>query len=138
MIHIIIPGVPIAQGRPRITTQGGYARAYDPLKSKVYKRLVAHYAVIAMRGKPLFTGAVEVNLLFVFEPPKSWSKKKKEAALSGGGAWHIQKPDKDNLSKSILDGLTGICYADDCQVATGHQDKKWGHPARVVVELREV
>lgn len=40
MLKFIVPGEPCAQGRPRFTTIGGYARAYDPAKSKNYKSFV--------------------------------------------------------------------------------------------------
>ena len=36
-IKLVIYGEPIAQGRPRFTTVNGFARAYDPAKSRNFK-----------------------------------------------------------------------------------------------------
>ena len=33
-LEFTIPGEPISQGRPRFSTHGGFARAYDPKKSR--------------------------------------------------------------------------------------------------------
>ena len=50
-----------------------------------------------------------------------------------------QKPDKDNLNKMVMDGMTGIVYADDCQVASGQQHKGWVDriewPAHTIVDV---
>lgn len=43
-----------------------------------------------------------VTLIFRIEMPQSWSKKKKAEML---GKPHQQKPDVDNLAKSVLDAL---------------------------------
>jgi len=43
-----------------------------------------------------------VRLVFYLPMPKSWSKKKREAMV---GQPHQQKPDFDNLAKSVCDAL---------------------------------
>ncbi len=48
-VVVSIPAEPIAQGRPRLSSRGGFARAYDPPKSRSWKAFVADYASKAMQ-----------------------------------------------------------------------------------------
>jgi len=77
-----------------------------------------------------------MRLIFQFQTPKSWSKKKTEAALERG--YHTQKPDADNLEKGIKDALNGIAYIDDAQVAEVSKIKIWGPCDRITIEVEEV
>lgn len=47
-------------------------------------------------------------------------------------------PDLDNAAKSILDGLKGVAWEDDRQVAELHVYVRRGRPERVEVEVWEV
>ena len=40
----VVPGVPVAQGRPRFSKANGFVVAYDPEKSKSYKAMIAYIA----------------------------------------------------------------------------------------------
>ena len=40
---------------------------------------------------------------------------------------HLQTPDIDKLERAVLDALTGIVWADDCQVVAVHKTKRWCH-----------
>lgn len=42
------------------------------------------------------------------------------------GSAHTQRPDLDNITKSIADGLNGVAYADDGQIAETEAIKRWG------------
>jgi Holliday junction resolvase RusA-like endonuclease len=58
--------------------------------------------------------------------PQSWSKKKRVAM---DGQPHQQKPDLDNLTKSLLDAL----FEDDSHL--GHWTSKlWGETGMIVIE----
>jgi len=46
--------------------------------------------------------------------PLSWSKNKRDRALSGR-LWPTVKPDADNSLK-LMDALNGICFVDDKQI----------------------
>lgn len=85
---------------------------------------------------PLFAapieGPVKLRIVATFEIPKSWSKKRRAEMV---GAYHTQKPDRDNIEKSIQDGLNRIAFADDCQVADGRCVKRWGLYAETYVEV---
>lgn len=102
---IYIPIQPKGAPRPRVTKFGTYnAKDYTDYKN------VIGLAAKAKIKTPLET-SVAIDIEFFFEIPKSWGKKKKEAA-----GWHTSKPDIDNLIKGVLDGLNGVAYADDMQV----------------------
>jgi Holliday junction resolvase RusA-like endonuclease len=102
-----VPGKPTGKGRPRFTRNG---RAYTPNKTRAYESLVARVAKIAMAGEPVLTGPVRLQIEACFAKPKSWAKKKREAAY-----WKTSIPDADNLAK-VADALNGIVWKDDAQV----------------------
>lgn len=124
-LRITIPGKPFAKQRPRATRQG---RVYTPAATVSFERQVGQIAAAARRE--VFAGPVRVTVRAMFEPPRSWSKKKRDAHL---GRHHTQKPDLDNCQKAILDGLNRIVFADDSQVAEIFCSKEWGTQARTVV-----
>lgn len=122
-----IPGKPFAKQRPRMTRQG---RAYTPKETVSFERTVGEYAMA--ENAVLIDGPCKLKVIAVFEPAKSWSKKKRQDAL-----WnpHTQKPDLDNCVKAILDGLNRIAFADDSQVCDIECRKMWGEPAKTIVEV---
>jgi Holliday junction resolvase RusA-like endonuclease len=122
-----IPGKPHAKQRAR----GGRFGHYTP------KETVAAETFIRLTAAPLFAepiaGPVGLDILAVFEPPKSWSAAKRKRML---GSAHIQRPDFDNIEKSVCDALNGIAYADDGQIAEARTVKRWGPVAKTVVTVR--
>ena len=76
-------------------------------------RLTARKADWVM-GEP--TGEpVALSCTFVLPVPASWSKTKRQAAVSGD-ICHVTKPDLDNLIKGLKDPLSGVIWVDDRQV----------------------
>ena len=70
---ISIPAEPVAQGRPRLSSRGGFARAYDPPKSRSWKAFVADYAETAMKKAGIeapIDGPLLVKVRFAFPLPK--------------------------------------------------------------------
>lgn len=112
MIHITIPGEPVAQGRARFSTMNGFVRAYDPLKSRLYKGYVKDMA--SGQFVPL-EGPICMLAIFYRSIPKSWSKKKQAEALAMT-LMPISKPDADNYIKAVKDALNGVLYRDDSQI----------------------
>ncbi|MFD7521417.1 RusA family crossover junction endodeoxyribonuclease [Paenibacillus chitinolyticus] len=136
MIAFTVYGEPVAQGRPRFTTVGGFARAYDPKKSKDYKdyvKLVAsEHAPAALTDEPLI---LQVK---VFRPiPKSFSKKKAWAAESGT-IRPTTKPDADNFIKGIKDALKNIIWKDDSQVVDLYVSKWYSGRPRVEIKIQKI
>jgi Holliday junction resolvase RusA-like endonuclease len=128
-------GQPVAQGRPKFTTAGGFARAYDPAKSKDYKSLVYEQA-LAVRPAELITGAVGVKIDAYFQIPKSKSNKWKLAAREDR-IKPTTKPDADNIAKGICDSLNGLIWRDDSQVAGLLVSKYYSDNPRVEVSIME-
>lgn len=112
MIRIFVPGQPQGKGRARF----GNGRTYTPAKTVAYEGLIALAGEEAMRTRDLVEGPVYITVTAFFSIPKSWSKKRKERA-SSGLEWHASKPDGDNVLKAVGDGLNGIVWKDDSQIA---------------------
>lgn len=66
------------------------------------------------------------HITFVLPMPQSWSKKKR-AEMAGKP--HQQRPDVDNLHKSLLDAL----YDDDCTVWDCRISKRWGESGKIII-----
>lgn len=124
-VHINIPGVPVAKGRPRIAARGGKPRAYTPAKTVAYEGLVALAGQEAMDGQDPLSGALRCEIVATFPIAASWSKARRAAAVAGE-LWHTSRPDGDNLAKAIGDGLNGIVWHDDSQVASWEIAKRYG------------
>lgn len=130
MVQFTIPGKPFGKQRPKATVTAGRARVYTPKETVSFETKVAEIA------RPFFPapieGPVKLRIVAVFQIPKSWSKKKQASAED---EHHTQKPDGDNLLKSVKDGLNRIAWRDDCQVADVRCVKRWGRYAETYVQV---
>lgn len=131
-MKIIIPGEPVAQGRPRVSTIGGFPRVYDPPKSKKYKEMVG--GVARQHVKTPLDESLKVKIDVYRQIPKSFSKKKTLEAQSGL-LRPITKPDIDNYIKGILDGCNGIVWTDDSKVVDLHVSKFYSSEPRVEIDV---
>lgn len=125
MIEINIKPVPAP--RPRVTRWGTYN---DP-KYTAFKKALA--TVVKTHIKQPLSGAIGIEVIFVFEVPKSWNKAKKESAKN-----HTSKPDIDNLQKSIMDSLNGVAYKDDGQVCYMVAKKFYGDCNKIFLSIKEI
>lgn len=112
-----VPGKPVAKQRPRMTLTG---RVYTPSETTRYERLVA--ASASAQGVRPMVGPVRVSMEIRFPIPASWTKARK---IHADGAPHSQRPDLDNIAKAVLDGLNGVAWHDDAQVACVSAEKRW-------------
>lgn len=136
MIAFTVYGEPVAQGRPRLATINGHARAYDPKKSRDYKDYVK-LAAAAHAPAALLEGALCIAVK-VFRPiPKSFSKKK-VAEAERGQIRPTSKPDADNYVKGIKDALNTVIWKDDSQIVDMHVTKWYSQRPRVEVEIKIV
>lgn len=130
IVSFTIPGKPFGKKRHRIGTVAGRARAFNPEENRSFEQKVAEIA------RPLFpapiSGPVRLRIVASFEVPRSWSKKRQAEAM---GAYHTQKPDRDNVEKAIQDGLNRIAWSDDSQVADGRCVKRWGDRSETYVQV---
>lgn len=111
----VVPGPPVAQGRPRFSARGGFVRAYDPAKSRSYKAVVSDCLVRALAEsgqERIDDGPIGVNIEAYFERPKSKCSK-----IPRGLELQASRPDAENIAKIILDAANGIAWRDDAQVA---------------------
>ena len=121
-----VDGTPHPKGRPRFSRAGRFVKTYTDAKTKTYEELVAFSAKRAMGASEPLKTDLEAFIYFSIPIPKSYSKKRTEACLSG-----LERPmknDLDNLCKSVLDGMNKIVYKDDCQIVSLHCTKFYGEP----------
>ena len=114
-LEFIIPGEPISQGRPRFSTHGGFARAYDPKKSREGKavvKLCAKEAVQQAQWSEPITGPIEMLVQFGIALPKSQYRKRTPVTRR----WRVKKPDIDNLMKLVKDACSSVVLLDDNQI----------------------
>lgn len=109
-----VNGQPQGKGRPR-STKGG--RHYTPAKTRQYEAEIRAAAMKAaqLQGWLKSDEPLRVHIGAWFAVPKSWSKKKREAAMAGN-LYPTGKPDADNIAKAACDALNEIAYHDDSQV----------------------
>lgn len=115
MITFIVPGQPVAKGRPKFARLGAGVVAYTPEKTASYESLVKLAASAAMAGAPPSAKPIEITVWLQLQVPASWSQKRRDRALSGA-IRATKKPDADNVLKGIKDGCNGIVWRDDAQV----------------------
>ena len=120
-IIVTIPGEPVAQGRPRFSTHGGFPRAYDPKKSKEGKQSVRFFVANQMEKEGLvpLEGPIMLQAQFGIKLPTSQERKRNPKPRS----WRVKKPDLDNLIKLVKDACSGIAFLDDNQIVKVSAEK---------------
>lgn len=129
MIRVVIPGLPVAQGRPRLAVVGGHARAYSPAKATSWRGSAqvhmqrALSECVAPWATPAFPPGVplHVSIEAVWSQPASAPKR--DRALR---RYRPSRPDGDNVGKAVLDAGNGILWHDDAQVVVLHVVKVTG------------
>jgi Holliday junction resolvase RusA-like endonuclease len=132
-----VPGDPHGKGRPKFARRGNFVQTYTDKKTASYEDLVKFYANIAMVDLDPLQGAVAVYIYIKLAVPKSYSKKRTEACLSGLER-PTKKPDWDNVAKSICDAMNGIVYMDDTQIVDAHVTKVYAANAGVDIGVKEI
>lgn len=135
MIEFCVLGLPKGKSRPRVTTRNGYAMAYTPKDTVNYENLV-RYTYQESVGRKL-DGALFAHITAYFPIPKSTSKKKAEMMREKIIPF-TNKPDADNLAKTILDSLNNVAYDDDKQICRLTVEKWYSDNPRVEVQIGEI
>lgn len=129
-VSFTVAGQPVPQPRPRVSTAGGFARAYVPKQHPVhaYREAIA----AAARGAGLTTTGEVLNVVIdaVFERPKSHLRKSGVKL----DAPKLPRPDVDNLAKAVLDALQDV-IGDDSLVGRLVVEKSYGTEARTTVRI---
>lgn len=145
---LFIPGEPVPTDRPRarvVTPKGRapFVQFYSVKKSSDYQDHVGAWAMQQIRSIPVVPGQefklpftmcrLLVTLRFNMEKPVSYPKRIVD---------HTRKPDADNLSKGVLDGLVkGNVITDDSAVTDLTILKRyssWDHPTGVEIDLTAI
>lgn len=140
-VVVILHGEPEGKGRPRfrvITPRAGksFASVYTPKETRTYEGALKLAGKVAMRSRAPMDGPLEVEITAVMAVPKSWSKKKRDAALTGA-VWPTGTPDLDNIMK-MLDGLNEIVWVDDKQIVRALITKQYGESPFLEVKAQPV
>jgi len=117
-----VVGEPVPQPRVRVSTRGGFARAYVPSKHPVhaFRQQISRLASRCWQTDQ----PVSVTINAVFSRPKSHYNKSGVKA----SAPLLPRADADNVAKAVLDAITdsGAIWHDDKQVAKLTVDKRYG------------
>lgn len=129
-ITFSVPGEPVPQPRPRVSTRGGFARAYVPAKHPVHAYRQSLAAAARDAGLTESDEPLNVVIDAVFQRPKSHMRK------SGvkPDAPKLPRPDVDNIGKAVLDALQDVIGDDTC-VARLVVEKSYGTEARTTVRI---
>lgn len=129
---------PRPKGRPKFRRIGNGVSTYTPAETVRYENEIRR--AVSNWG-PLIEEPVKVRMMFSFVPPKSWSNKKRQQAISGEIA-HTKKPDLDNLVKAVLDGMIpskkdpdGGILKDDNLITTLSVGKQYSETPGIIIEL---
>ncbi|BAP85514.1 Holliday junction resolvase [Paucilactobacillus hokkaidonensis JCM 18461] len=136
-IKLIIPGEPVAQGRPRFVSRGKFVTTYDPPKSKLYKKHIVE-VVTQTWSNEILDKPLSV-MIKVYRSIQKSTSKKQYSLKATGAVLPIKKPDVDNYTKGILDGLSQAdIWTDDnlvCEVIT---QKQYSDNPRVEIVIKEI
>jgi Holliday junction resolvase RusA-like endonuclease len=105
LARFTVPGPPVSKLRARsfIDSRTGGIGHFTPKKTVDFEHLVRTIARINYRGAPV-QGQIALVVIQLYPTPASWSKSRRDRALSGSSL-HTVKPDEDNVTKAVKDGL---------------------------------
>ena len=138
MIKLEIIGKPIAKKRPKFARRGRHVCTYSDQKTDEGRFLLQCMDVF--HDKAPMEGALEVNMIFVFERPKShFGTGRNEGVLKKTAPkFHTKKPDIDNLEKFAADCLNKLAWKDDSQIIISKTMKLYGQVAKTKIEIKQI
>jgi len=116
VIAFEVPGLPVPKARARVTRAG---ITYTPQETLNYEAQVRVAYANAYPGRqPFAAGTALVLQLEAFFPLPAGAPKRVRRQMEAGTTMPMtQRPDLDNLVKTVLDALNRVAWADDGQVA---------------------
>ena len=114
-LTLTIPGVPIAQRRPRFARSGKFVTTYSDQHTEAGKFLLA---AREQAGGVFLEGPLSLEVICAFPRPKSHfgTGKNADKLKASAPKYHVVKPDLDNCIKFIKDCLNSEVYKDDSQI----------------------
>ena len=136
LVEFFVAGEPKAKGSMRsIPFQDKSGKLHvntfhDTKSGTAWERVTKLEALESWGEKAPYKDAVRIDLTFTLRRPKTVSEKKRPMP--------IVKPDIDKLSRSVLDAISGVVFADDAQVTGLTAMKRYGsasEPTGVTVRI---
>jgi Holliday junction resolvase RusA-like endonuclease len=108
-------------------------------KSKGWKAQVAQAAGEKFEGE-LLDGPLFVAFTFRRPRPRSHygTGRNRGFVKPSAPAFPTTRPDALKLARGVEDALTGVVWTDDARIVTELLEKRWGEPARVEIEIKEL
>ena len=125
-----IEGQPVPQPRARVSSRGGFARAYVPATHPVHAYRQAIELAARAAGVTAAADPVDVVVLATFGRPKSHLTKQGVKASAPA----LPRPDVDNVGKAVLDALQPV-LGDDTIVGRLVVAKRYGEEAMTTVTV---
>lgn len=134
--QFFVPGQPQGKGRAKVSTRGGFGRAYTPEKTESYETRIISQYVAAYKDAELLCGEVNMQITAWFPIVKGTSKKQEQRMLRQE-VNPTKKPDADNIAKVICDALNGVAYRDDTQIINLSITKRYAEKPGVDVVISD-
>lgn len=136
-ISMTLPFDPTPKGRPRFSVHYNHVQTHTPPKTKAFESQIAFFyrsegGLKYDKGIPL-----RVSITFYMPIPKSASKKAK-IDMQADIKKHTCKPDLDNLTKAVLDGLNEVAWYDDAQIVQLEVQKKYSGKPYIHITISEL
>lgn len=144
MIYLKILGTPQSKQSARFRIAGkGNKQFVQSYQKKSVKDNQKDIAIQVKSQLPvdftIYDEPIGVEVLFVFPPLKSWSKKKLQELQSNATIYKDVKPDlTDNLMKGLFDAMNKIVFTDDSKICEVKSKKIFGLEPRTEVTLRKL
>lgn len=139
VIRIVVPGAPKAwqrAGQRIVDAKDGrrFVNNFTQTRTRSEQGVLRHFAIEVMRGRPPFTGPIDLRVAVYLPIARSWSKRKQAEALTDR-IRPTGKPDFDNFVKQI-DAFQHIVWEDDSQVTDQACWLRYSDKPRIVFEIR--
>ncbi len=138
-ITFFVPGRPRPQGSMKFISKGGRSFPVTNKKLEAWRADVKLFAEDVMAGRMVYDGC-GLSLAFTFCRPKNQYRTGKFSHLLRDDSPDrmLKMPDIDKLVRGILDALTGVVFADDCEVDRVGAVKQWGAREGIDITVRGV
>lgn len=137
-LTFFVPGVPAPKGSTRAFVIKGTNRAVVTSankNTKPWEQAVRAAAQEARADLALFNVGSHVGVQLEFILPRPKGHYGVRGLVPSAPLKHTKKPDLDKLVRTVLDGMTGILFADDSQVHAIVALKSYGENPGVQVTV---
>lgn len=137
-VEAILDINPVGKARARVmltTSASGQKIPIKPKNKKTesWERAFREF-IKPFKPEAMYWGPIEVDIIAVFERPKSKSKEP-------GYLLMPQKPDFDNIAKIVIDSINNEWFYDDAQVSIGRTVKLFAKPGergRIYISIKPI